>query len=244
MNGDPGTAARGADAWPGDRFIRTLIAAHLTAVAAIAIVNLSPLMGSFSVAALFDMNNEASVCVWLSSTTLFVIGALAGACAFETGLRDDATARNAWGLMALLFTALSLDETAAIHEHIGILVARHIGEFSSLPGAFMWVAVVAPVGLLLAMALACWFVRMPKSAYGEGKLALGALGVWFTVPFIEVLDPVLGAPRAAIVLEESMEFLGEALMLWALLLAWRHARAMTKRHLAAANRTPDLRVAA
>lgn len=230
--------------WPSDRFIRALIVAHVSAVAVIVAVNLSPLMNSFTIAALFDMNNEASVCVWLSSKTLFIIGALAAACAFEASQRADFRARLAWGLVALAFVSLSLDETAAIHEHVGLFVAGHVGQLSSLPGVFMWVAVLAPIGLALALALGYWFVRMPRSGDGEGRLAVTALCVWVTVPFFEALDPYLGASRLAIVAEESAEFLGEALMLWAMLLAWRHARVMTQRCRDAAAAATGLRVAA
>lgn len=222
-----GTAA--PPLWHRDRVIRAIVLAQVAAVASIVAINLSPLLRSFTVDALFNLNNEASVPAWLSSATLLAIAALAAGCAMQATARRDRADVLGWGLIATAFTVLSLDETSMIHEHAGIAFAAHVGELTALPGVFMWVVVVAPIGLAAALAMGYWFLHMPRSADGEMRLAMAALGVWLTIPVIEALDPLLGKPWALIVLEESTEFVGETLMLWAMLLAHRHAHTMTAR---------------
>lgn len=177
----------------------------------VAVINLTPLIDRDAVGRVLDMNGEANAVSWLSSTLLLGIGVLAGFAAYLSRGAD----RARWAIIAAFFMLLSIDETASLHELAGELASR-VAEVEPLPSLYLWVIVVAP----FAAAFAIWMIRWIWGEFGAGsteaRMALVAVALWLAVPLLEAADPSLGGPRALIVVEESLEFAGEILMLGAL----------------------------
>jgi hypothetical protein len=183
----------------------------------VALVNLTPLIDRYAVGRVLDVNVEGSAVVWASSVLLLGIGALAGLAAFIAG---TGPARIRWTVVAGFFALLSLDETASLHELAGELASR-ILKVGWLPSLYLWVIVVGPVAAVMAL----WMARWMRSELGPGspaaRLAVAAVSLWLLVPILEAADPSLGGPRALVVAEESLEVVGEILMLGAMALHLR-----------------------
>lgn len=187
----------------------------------IAAINLSPLIDSYAVAAVFDMNAENTAATWLSSTLLTVIAALFGFGAWVAHQQGRPTRVLAgWMAIAAGFLVLSADETASLHELAGEKAAP-ILEIEALPSLYTWVIVVAPIAAIAAVWLIRWFGRTFGWRTDAGRLAVLAVGLWMCVPLLEALDPSLGGPRLLIVVEESFEVVGETLAIVALLMHFR-----------------------
>jgi hypothetical protein len=189
------------------------VAGLALAQAAVAAVNLSPLIDRYTVAALLDVNGEANLVAWLSSAVLLATAAGAGLAAVAD--RSTGAPRRrwlGWALIAAFFVLLSVDETAGLHELVGEK-ARGLVDSEALPSLYTWVLVVAPVGMVVAFLMARWFIKTIGGATTSGRLAIAAIALWLAVPALEALDPSLGGPMLLSVIEESLESAGEALML-------------------------------
>jgi len=181
--------------------------------ALVAAVNLSPIGDRYTVKSLFDVNGEANVVAWLSSAALLLTAAGAGLAAAAD--RAQGAPRRlwvGWALVAALFTLLSLDEAARLHELAGEK-AHHLIDLEALPSLYTWVLVAAPVGVAAALLLDRWIRRVIGLRTPTGRLTLAAIILWLGVPALEALDPSLGGPLVLSVIEESLEAVGEALML-------------------------------
>lgn len=211
---DPPAALRTARrSNPAIRLAAVTVAALGLVQAAVAAVNLSPLIDRYTVAALVDVNGEANLTAWLSSTVLLVTAA--GAALAAAADRAAGTLRRrwlGWALIAALFVLLSADEAACLHELIGEKV-HHIFDSDTLPSLYSWVLVVAPVGMVIAFFMIRWFATTIGTRSAPGRLAIAAILLWLAVPALEALDPSLGGPALLSVIEESLESAGEALML-------------------------------
>jgi hypothetical protein len=203
------TVARHAAVSPTVRFV---VAAHLSITAFLVIVNLSPLIDSWIVSTLVELNAESNAAVWFSSTSLLALAIIA----FDLAARHRAD-RLPWALIGAMFALLSLDETAAIHELVGTVFSARVGEFATLPGLYAWVVLLTPVALVAALLMGRWLCTKAVAGTPERWFIFGALTLWFLVPVAEFLDPILGMPRGLVVMEESLELVGMALMLGALL---------------------------
>jgi len=199
-----------------------LIVLHLGITAILVAINISPLIDFWAVSWLFELNAESNAAVWYSSTSLLLISLIALDLAVQP--RPDA---KSWGLVAAMFAFLSLDESASIHELVGYQFSERVAHIDALPGLYAWVAVLAPVALVAAILLGRWLMRQAGPGTPERRLGLAALCVWTLVPVAEFLDPLLGMPRALVVLEESLELIGLAFMLGAFVQL--HARLTLRR---------------
>jgi hypothetical protein len=206
---------------PSARMARRLVIALAAVQAAVVAVNLSPLMDHYTVARLLDVNGEANLTAWFASAVLLSIAGAAGLCAAAD--RASGAPRRLWGgwaLVAAFFVLLSVDETATLHELIGEKAHRFI-HIDALPSLYTWVVVLTPVGLVAAILLIRWFAHVVGLKTLAGRLALVAVAMWLMVPVLEALDPTLGGPQVLSAIEETLETLGEALMLAALILYLR-----------------------
>ncbi len=99
---------------------------------------------------LFDLNGEANVPTWVSTTLIFAAAAVAALNAAAEKPLDGRTAR-AWAILAGGLAYLSVDEAASLHEQLS-----H-GLHAWLPGAGSYPVVqfAAMSALALAGALAC-----------------------------------------------------------------------------------------
>ena len=162
----------------------------------------------------FRLDSEANPSTWFSSVLWLVAAALLA------GRAVRATAQRAgwWGATAFA-AALSMDETASMHERL-----------SFLPGAdllpFGWVIPAGVIGAAVAAVLAPWFRSLDGRLQGGLAIALvttviGAVGIE-TVAGFYVEDH--GRDRAYLVLatvEENLELAGAALAITTLARAGR-----------------------
>lgn len=174
--------------------------------------------------AVFDLDEEISLPTWFSSMQLFVIGAVLALAACGN-LRREVVPN--WLLLAgaAIFTLLSMDEGAMLHERF-TAVARRLELdwllFGQGRGAWQ-----IPYALLALIAVAIAFrplVRITKAFPTESRLAitgaamiaLGAAGLelisYYTVP-----EPVGLWYELEVGLEEALEMTGASLILYAAL---------------------------
>jgi len=191
---------------------RTMLALAAVEVV-ITIINLSPLIDRYAIGHVLDVNQENTFVVWLSSGALLAVATVA----FFASRFDASDRRGGWIAMGFIFTLLSIDETASLHELAGEYGA-HLVQVSWLPSLYTWVIVLAPFAAVGAVWMLRWFGRTLGWQTPVGRMAVLAILMWMTVPLFEAVDPTLGGPRLVIVIEESIEAAGEILMLWAVLL--------------------------
>src|SRR5919202_4963279 len=75
--------------------------------------------------ATFSLDREENVPSWFSSALLLSAAALLALVALDARARRDRWGRH-WGGLALVYTLLSLDETAEIHERVGSWLRAHL----------------------------------------------------------------------------------------------------------------------
>lgn len=177
-----------------------------------------PSPGMVTIFKAFGLDNEMNLPTWYASFLLAVNGLLfmlLGADLRASGLPHG----PAWRWLGVIFLALSLDEVATIHEHLGLLLASHAG-LGNLPQA--WVAFALPVLLLLALVYwraltslphrLAWLIVLAGGVYLSGVVGLEALGWLF-----QFLRP--GWSEGYLMLtwfEESLEFTGQVILSYAL----------------------------
>src|SRR4030095_3397220 len=105
----------------------------------------------------FDLKLEGNFATWYSSALLLLAGGIAlliAASPAPATLRP-AMYRMAWSTMALVFFALSVDETIEIHERIGYWFTARVGAIPGFSeggfGIFGWVVALLPfIALFIA----------------------------------------------------------------------------------------------
>jgi hypothetical protein len=170
---------------------------------------------------LFDVSTEATVPTWYSAALLLAVAAVCGVLAVVATATDDGAGRR-WVVLGLVFVAMSLDETVALHERLGSGVADTLDVEAT--GALRHPWVVA--GVVLAAPLAVVTVRavsaLPRHrrrqvALGLGVYVGGALGLEALSGV--VLDVAGNGPAYAAVTwaEEAAEMVGALISCCALL---------------------------
>jgi hypothetical protein len=164
-----------------------------------------------------DLGGEGNLPTWFSGTQLTCVAILLGVFALDRFRR----AERPWGIVlgALIFLALSLDETAEIHEKIGRLADVFLLEYGKkatvLPDTGIWMFVLAPV--LVAVFVALWFDARQYLIGFAGKryLIAGAFIFLASATGIETLSNFVSGSGLAvsIILEEVGEMLGITVLL-------------------------------
>jgi len=191
-----------------------VIAAIAAITTLIAVINLSPLIDRYAVQELLDVNGENTLVAWLSSALLLAIAVAAFVGAITSSSHRD---RRGWSAMAVFFVVLSADETASMHELAGEIANRFV-DIAWLPSLYMWVLVVVPFAAAVAVWMFVWLRKTLGTGTPSMRLAAGALALWLVVPVLEAVDPSLGGPLVLVVIEESLEIVGELMMLAAVAL--------------------------
>jgi hypothetical protein len=169
---------------------------------------------------LFDLNGEGNVPAWFSSALLLVA---AGLLALIAHARREIGAPYAlhWAGLALIFLALSLDETASIHEMAGRVLRPALRASGVL--AFTWVIPGGAVVAFLGLVYLRFVNRLPPETrrlvvlagglYVGGVLGLELVGSYLAYRWGE--DSL--AFLAEVVVEETMEMAGAVVFIRALL---------------------------
>jgi len=187
---------------------------------------------------LFDLDAEANVPTWVSSAKLLIIAGLA---LFNwDGERRDPALRHRWLWLgvALLFTAMSLDETASLHERAARALVAHgparnlratlLGG-DSAKDSFAWVVLFAPLALAAIFFLVgfAWTRRQrlrrvaPFGLAGlacyVGAMVLEPAAVYFS-PAMATWDAVARRRYQRFsTIEETLEIVGTTLLVFTVL---------------------------
>lgn len=126
---------------------------------------------------LFDVNTEATVPTWYSAGLLL---AVAGVCGVLVVVADGGGRR--WGVLALVFAAMSLDEAVALHERLGPAVSDTLGVGGTGTLRHPWVVAGAFLAAAFATVAAWAVVTLPRGprrgvVLGLGIYLAGALGL-------------------------------------------------------------------
>ena len=133
----------------------------------------------------FNLNAEATMSVWFSSTQLFVIAMVAAYCAWKEQGSAGAMWRSGWLPIAGLFLYLSIDETAQIHELIGKWVGLHVPITLFKKPVFYWLLAYLPAIALAVSYLGLFFWRRFRRRLPLLALVGGGLLIWMTVLGLE-----------------------------------------------------------
>jgi len=175
--------------------------------------------GSHSLFETFSLSSEASVPTWFSSAQLLLLAALLLLLASSErhfGRHNGARAAVVLALAALYF---SIDETAGFHGAITGFVRRSaiVPRFSGEHGIWIVLYGAVAVVLLAWIRTGLWaiFKAHPRGSLGvilgAGVLVAGGAGV----EAINYLVPFFGS----VMLKETMEMVGAALMVWGTMVA-------------------------
>ncbi|HEV3343352.1 MAG TPA: hypothetical protein VG125_23475 [Pirellulales bacterium] len=180
--------------------------------------DLTEMTGGRQFAAL-DLENEGALANWFSSTTLG-LAAVVAAIIFSVRRhrQDDYHGRyRVWLWAAALWTLMSVDEAASLHEGL-TEVARHFsGERGLGDGSIYW---VAAYGLLFAAVGTRLFLEMRCCRLSSAAL-VSAVGCFVASVAVKIgLIPALRGSYA-VMTEEGCEMLGDALLLFSMAV---HAR--------------------
>lgn len=172
----------------------------------------------------FGLDSEHSLPAWYESLTMAAASALLAVHAV-LARGNDPRNRLAWGLLAILFIAMSMDESVAFHEVLIVPLREAFG----LTGMFYfsWVVVAVLVLLVLGAIFTPFMVRLPRATamrfiIAGAMFVAGAFGLELVgghYASIGGFDYLLY--KVAAVCEESLEIAGMTLFVTSLL---RHLR--------------------
>jgi hypothetical protein len=160
---------------------------------------------------LFNVDREANVPTWFSSVLLLLCGGLAG----TIGALTPGPGRGRWLLMACLFAAMSLDESAIIHE----MMIKPTRALLSGSG-YLYYSWIIPGAIIVAVVVAYYWrfiTTMPahirnRLMAAAGIYVLGALVVEATSGRIEDEHGLGFAYEMTALIEESLEMMGAVII--------------------------------
>lgn len=175
---------------------------------------------------LFDLNGEANVPAWFSSSIL-LIAALLLLCIGSTKRSLRRPYSRHWIGLGAVFVLLSLDEAAEFHERAGSL----LGRFIETGGVFYFTWVVPALAFLLVLGVTYFgfLISLPKRTrtlfIAAGAIFVtGAVGLEMVAGHFAHSSPEYWSSARRVVLthtEELMEMGGVLLFIYALLDYWR-----------------------
>lgn len=169
---------------------------------------------------LFHLDWEANLPAWYSSVSLLVAASLAAVIALSIRKSGQSSA-GYWFGIALIFTFLSADEAAGMHELLAIPFRTLLNAKGFL--FFTWVVPAAGALLILTLIYARWFFRLPSfmrrlSAAAAIVYLGGAIGMELIGGFLAERSG-FETPQYMLVMtiEETMEMSGVVIWIYALL---------------------------
>lgn len=172
---------------------------------------------------LVDLDGESNLPTWWSTVQLAGAAALMFVVVNEHEVRTRSRSWILW-LWPALLVALSIDETARLHELVGrasdILLPGETRATTALSTTGIWVLLIGvPAAIVIAGLLVrvrSLFRRTPsaftKVVVGTAMLLLGAVGVETLSNFV---DEASAAGIMLVFLEEILEMVGVSIIIWA-----------------------------
>lgn len=188
----------------------------------------------------FNMVKEHGIlAVWYSSSLFLLLAFVAVLNLWsDRGPRSGAGARwpwlrYGWLLLAAIGLFLSADESAQLHDGVGLWAGTvggiSIAGLTDISPRYVWLAIFAPVAAVCAFTLAGFFLFWLGPVRQALIPSLAGIACWLTVPVMEFVESRLAytfgpfGVREAQFLEEALEVVGAtALIIGALqYLIWR-----------------------
>ncbi|MEQ1833879.1 MAG: hypothetical protein ABL977_12555 [Candidatus Eisenbacteria bacterium] len=166
-----------------------------------------------------DLDAEGNLPTWYSSMALLFAAVLLGTIAAQVRQRKQRWVRH-WQALSVLLTAMSIDEIAQLHEHLG-----HLHELWKTHGIFYfaWVIPGAIAVLLTGLVFLRFLLHLPASTrnrfllaavvFCAGGLAVEAISGWRA----ETMGMNNMTASLIATVEEDLEMIGVAIAIVALL---------------------------
>lgn len=205
-----------------DMILKWLILINLILVVFYLILNHIFVVPSSTIRHLFDLNAEANIPTWFSSTQLFSLFVL---CVIYSREIEDKNLRNFYILMGLMFLFFSVDETSMIHEGISTAFKK-LSIQSVFPDAHgMWILVYPVILTILGSMYWKGLLAFLNEKKGRAIFIIGAVLFVIGGVVFEVVGYYLPTEQGEesifniieITAEESFELLGQSLMVYSLL---------------------------
>ena len=145
-----------------------------------------------SIRDMFSTTQEHSIAGWFAATQTFIVALAAWAIFFISKKTDASTWQRAgWFVIAAFFSYLSVDDGAAIHEHLGsgLKQTAIIGEAIASYDSYSWHVVILP--FFIAMGCFILFFLWRELAHINEKL--GTLAAFSCLGFAIIQDYIEGS---------------------------------------------------
>ena len=181
----------------------------------------SPFPGFEHALRLFDVNKEANLPAWFSSSVLLVCSLVLWDTAREKSAVRDRYARH-WWVLAIIFLYLSLDELISLHEATSAMIRARLGVGESGALSQAWILLAAPLVLLFAWIYLRFLLHLPARVkyltVAAGCMYVGgALGMEVPGAFVRAEYGADTLPYSVMTtIEEALEMLGAVTFLYAM----------------------------
>ena len=171
---------------------------------------------------MFNLYEEANLPTWFSSFILLASAILLLIIATEKRVRRDRYFIH-WAILSAVFLFLSIDESAKLHEAIGGMFKRVVGQFLMAGNWSMWVVPFGVLVLLFAGAYVRFLFSLKPYFRNLFVLAgciyvFGALGMEVAeILYLRGLDAKTEIFMVMVTIEEVMEIGGIILFIYGLL---------------------------
>lgn len=195
---------------------RRLLVALMVILGVLVLLDLAAWASGLQSGDRFSLDGEVTVATWWASVQLLLLALVFGLIAISELRTGRRAASWTLGIGALVATFFSIDETAALHEQI-TKVFRNKGVLPSLSGGRgLWIPVYSVAAVVLFAVTWRGIVSLLRTDRANTLMvALG--GVIFVFGGVVVEAVGYSAPsHAEVVVEEVLEFLGIAIMVWAM----------------------------
>ena len=178
-------------------------------------------IGASDLGARFELHTENSLPAWFSSALLGASAPLFALLARQARRRSDRHSTWAWGGLALLMLALSIDEIASFHEYASAVFNIEVG---GLYGGYSWVVVGAAFVIVFGLVYAPFVLRLTSDLRRD--LTIGAAVFFGGAVGFETLNAYTASTVGTdatyryvlqTAAEEGLEMVGSTLILYALL---------------------------
>jgi hypothetical protein len=186
----------------------------------------------FGLVPAFYFDREGNVPTWFSAAMLLLCALALLSIGTLTAQRGRQYARH-WQSLAVVFAYLSLDEAAAIHEHIGPLFRTPLNRLSDRLGGLSTTLAELPTfawtlpAIAIIVAASPWYVgffkslpRVTRVRFGFAAICLvtGGIGVELLgAQYISIVGARDGGYAVLVTIEELLEMIAVATFLLALL---------------------------
>ena len=174
----------------------------------------------------FDISLEESLGTWFSSIQALFVGLVAIAILVHSRKHDSKFIAAGWGIVALFFIFISLDDTAKFHERLGTALRLKYEQRTDIPlrdwfPSYGWQLFIAPIFVAMGFfVLSFLWIAVAASLRIWVLAALSLFGIAVGLDFIEGFNrgTMDDSFRHLIqLLEEMLEILGTTIFLFVFL---------------------------